>query len=213
MSIWVLIPVKPLVRAKSRLAGALSPEQRQQLAEYMFRHVLNVVRGVPQIMGTLVVSRDSKALAIAREYNARTVQESGQPELNAALTRATQVVASWGCQGVLVLPADLPLLTGEDVARMASLGIDAPSVVIATDQHGDGTNALLVRPPGYIEYAFGPGSFKRHVQLAQAAGAVVQEFKSDRLALDIDMPADLDSYNHLVRGVDYESSNLLNWQG
>ncbi len=204
MSVWVIIPVKPLNRAKSRLADALTPEQRQQLAETMMRHVLEVVRRVPQVYGTLLISRDQRALAIARDYNARTVQESGQPELNTALTRATQVIAGWGGEAVLVLPADLPLITPDDITKMIALSEDVPSVVIATDQHRDGTNALLVRPPGALDYAFGVGSFARHVERAKAIGATIQEFKSERLALDIDVPADLDVYNHLMRGMDFE---------
>jgi 2-phospho-L-lactate guanylyltransferase len=206
MSVWVIIPVKPLNRAKSRLSDVLAPEQRQQLAEMMFRHVLQVVRSVPQVIGTLVVSRDSKALAIAREYEARTVQESGSPELNTALTRATQVVMSWNGDAVLVLPADLPLINPVDVTDLIMLGQDMMSVVIATDQDEDGTNALLVRPPGLIEYAFGPGSFERHIQRAREVGIEPKIHRSDRLALDIDLPVDLDSYNHVMRGVDYEAS-------
>ncbi len=204
MSIWAIIPVKPLNRAKTRLSGVLQPEQRQQLAEMMFRHVLQVVRDVPQIIGTLVISRDTKALAIARDYKARTVQESGAPELNAALTRATQVVAGWRGEAVLVLPADLPLVTGEDISRIALLGSDPFSVVLSTDQNEDGTNALLMRPPGLMSYAFGPGSFRRHIQLAREAGIEPKVYRSDRLALDIDLPVDLDQYNHVVRGLDYE---------
>ncbi len=204
MSIWAIIPVKPLNRAKTRLSGVLNPEQRQQLAEMMFRHVLQVVREVPQVIGTLVISRDTKALAIAREYNARTVQESGAPELNAALTRATQVVAGWRGDAVLVLPADLPLVTAEDISSVVALGRDPFSVVIATDQEQDGTNALLIRPPGLIHFAFGPGSFHRHVQLAREAAVEPKVYRSDRLALDIDLPVDLDQYNHVVRGLDYE---------
>lgn len=204
MSIWAIIPVKPLNRAKTRLSGVLNPEQRQQLAEMMFRHVLQAVREVPQVIGTLVISRDTKALAIAREYNARTVQESGAPELNAALTRATQVVAGWRGDAVLVLPADLPLVTAEDISSVVALGNDPFSVVIATDQEQDGTNALLIRPPGLIHFAFGPGSFHRHVQLSREAGVEPKVYRSDRLALDIDLPVDLDQYNHVVRGLDYE---------
>ena len=74
MSIWIIIPVKPLNRAKSRLSHVLSPDQRQHLAENMLRHVLSVVHTVPQVMGTLVISRDSKALAVAREYNEQAPQ-------------------------------------------------------------------------------------------------------------------------------------------
>ncbi len=209
MCIWAIIPVKPLNRAKSRLAGVLEPDQRRFLAETMLRHVLETVHAVPQIIGTLVISRDTKVLAIAREYEARTVQESGAPELNTALLRATQVVMSWGCNATLVLPADLPLLAPEDITNILNRGRNVMSVVIATDQSEDGTNALFMRPPGLIPYAFGPGSYGRHVQLAQEANADVSIYWSDRLSLDIDLPADLDNYNHLVRGLDYEARNFL----
>ena len=165
----------------------------------MFRHVLEVVRGVPQIIGTLVISRDSKALAIAREYHARTVQETGTPELNSALTRATQVVAGWRGDSVLVLPADLPLVSSEDIVNIIGLGQGMPSVVLATDPNQDGTNALFMRPPGIIPYAFGTGSYQRHMTLATEAGAKVRTYRSERLALDIDVSGDLDIYRRLMR--------------
>lgn len=194
MSTWVIIPIKPLNRAKSRLTGVLSPEQREQLAESMFRHVLEVVQGLPQIVGTLVISRDSRALAIARDYGAKTVQETGTPELNNALTRATQAVASWGGKSVLVLPADLPLVTVEDLEHMLAMGRGIRTVVLATDRNADGTNALYMSPPGLIPYAYGPGSYQRHTQLARDAGAEVKTFSSDRLALDVDVQEDLTHY-------------------
>ncbi len=198
MSVWTIIPVKPLNRAKSRLAQVLSPDERQQLAEIMLRHVLDVVRSVPQVLGTLVISRDGRALAIAREYGARTVQESGAPQLNGALLRATQVVMRWKSSAVLILPADLPLIAAQDVACIIEMGQNERSVVIATDQHQDGTNALFVRPPGLIGYAYGPGSFQRHLELARAAGVDAQIYESERLLLDIDVPEDLHTYNELA---------------
>ncbi|MCE2489490.1 MAG: 2-phospho-L-lactate guanylyltransferase [Anaerolineae bacterium] len=194
MSTWAIVPVKPLRRAKSRLADVLSPEQRRLLAERMLRHVLQVVQTAPQILGTLVISRDSEALAIAREYDLRTVQEAGSPELNAALGRATQVVAGWGGDSVLVLPADLPLLEAKDLGALIDRGSEGPCVVIATDAQRDGTNALFMRPPGAIGFAYGEGSFSRHRQLAHAAGIRLREFHSSTLALDIDVAADLQQY-------------------
>jgi 2-phospho-L-lactate/phosphoenolpyruvate guanylyltransferase len=200
MSVWAIIPVKPLNRAKTRLSDVLSPEERRQLAESMFRHVLSVVRTVPQVLGTLVISRDQHALAIARDYGARTVQESSQSELNAALMRATQVVARWKGGAVMIIPADLPLIAAEDVAGMIDMGQKDQTMVIATDHHDDGTNALFIRPPGVIDYAYGVGSFHRHIELGRAAGADVKIYRSERLLLDIDVPADLQSYNQLARG-------------
>ncbi len=194
MSTWAIVPVKPLRRAKSRLADVLTPDQRRLLAERMLRHVLQVLRTVPQILGTLVISRDSQVLAIARGYGLRTVQEAGAPELNAALGRATQVVAEWGGDSVLVLPADLPLLEARDLGAMIDLGAGQPAVVITTDEQRDGTNALYMRPPGVIDYAYGKGSFARHCTLARAAGIPLREFHSTSLSLDIDVAADLEQY-------------------
>ena len=160
--------------------------------------MLTTVTATPQIAGTLVISRDTRALAIAREAGVHTVQESGAPELNNALMRATQVVAGWRSGAVLILPADLPLITPEDLTGMIELGQEARTVVIATDGRDDGTNAMLIRPPGLFTYAYGEGSFQRHVMLARAAGAEVKQYRSERLALDIDVPADLERYHYMT---------------
>lgn len=197
MSLWVIVPVKPFVRAKSRLSEVLAPEERSQLAEGLLRHVLGVVRQVPQVTGTLVISRDSKAHSVAREMGAYTVMESGTPELNSALMRATQVVASWKGGGVLILPADLPFIEPADVSTLVQMGKNMNTVVLATDEQGDGTNAMLVRPPGFIQYSYGPGSFRRHMAEAEAQGATVKIYESPRLALDIDLPEDLAKFRAL----------------
>ena len=202
MSLWVIIPVKPLGRAKSRLSEVLSPEERHALAERFLRQILRVVTAVQQVTGTLVISRDPQVLRIAREYGALTVQESGTPELNNALMRATQVVASWKGNAVLILPADLPLISAEDIVTMIGMSPKGESVVLASDQMGDGTNAMLVRPPGLFPYTYGTDSFQRHKKAAIDAGADVKIYDSHRVALDIDVPADLELYSQLVRDSD-----------
>jgi 2-phospho-L-lactate guanylyltransferase len=197
MSVWVIIPVKPLKLAKSRLAAVITPEQRQEFAQSLLRHTLEVVQSVPQVAGTLVISRDTKVLSIARDNKAYTVMESGAPELNAALMRATQVIAGWHAEAVLILPSDLPLLASEDVSGIIELGKGYNSIVIATDQHEDGTNAMMIRPPGMFPYAYGTGSYQRHIQLAKQAGASVKFYHSERLLLDVDLPEDLEKFIHM----------------
>lgn len=209
MSLWVIIPVKPLGRAKSRLSPVLSPDERRALAEGFLRRVLGVVRTVPQVAGTLVISRDSKALSIAREYGAHTVQESGAPELNNALMRATQVVARWKGGAVLILPADLPLIAAEDISAMIDMGRLGLTVVIASDQNEDGTNAMLIRPPGLIPYMYGANSFQRHRTAAAEAGADVKIYRSYRVELDIDMPEHLAIYHQLVRDSDESAVQII----
>lgn len=197
MSLWAIIPVKPLKNAKSRLTPVLSPDQRFELAQAMFRHVLSVTTAFQQVTGVLVISRDTKALAIAREMGAKTLQEGAMSNLNPALLRATMVVKSWRADSVLVLPADLPFVNTEDLRDMIRLAADR-SVVIATDRNRDGTNALLIRPPLAIGYDYGSGSYERHIRTARAAGLLIREVQSDRLSLDIDVPEDLREYQEIL---------------
>jgi 2-phospho-L-lactate guanylyltransferase len=184
--------------AKSRLASILTQDQREDLAMAMLRHVLKLLADSPDIAGVLTISRDPRVLAEARALGVRTVRESGTPELNASLTRATQISRTWGASATLVLPSDLPLLADEDVKQLVRLARAESMVVLTPDRIEDGTNALLMRPPALIDYSFGPASFNRHRQLAEAAGAHVEVYHSQRVSLDIDTRDDLAYYRAIA---------------
>ncbi len=209
MTVWTIIPVKPFNRAKSRLASVLSPAQRATLAEEMFRRVVTVARSVPQVSGCLVISRDSYVLSLARELGANTVAESGAPELNNALIRATEVIKSWGAGAVLILPADLPLLAATDITEVIKLGTEDRSVVLATDHDSDGTNVLFTRPPGMFPYHYGPDSLAKHRALAEQAGATVHLYRSERTMLDIDTALDIKRYEALTQQGTYDMPPLV----
>ncbi len=198
MSIWVIVPIKPLNRSKSRLAEVLDIKQRESLSREMLERTLDTLSKVQGIGGVIVVSRDTGALSLARRFHVQTLQESGAPELNASLTAATRVVASWNASGVLILASDIPLVQAGDIEAMLGLGKPPPVVVIATDRRREGTNAMLVRPPGLITYRFGEGSLNKHVAEAKAAGAEVHIYESTTVGLDVDIPADLDLYREML---------------
>ena len=122
MTLWAIVPVKPLRHGKSRLSEVLTPDERTDLNRRLLAHTLDTLTAIPEIEHVLVVSRDQSALALAREYGARTVQENGAPQLNVALTRATIVARNYATRGVLIVPADLPLITPEDVRLMLDRG-------------------------------------------------------------------------------------------
>jgi len=192
MTLWAIVPVKPLRRGKSRLAGALSDEQRTDLNRQLLANTVDTLSAMEEIEHVLVISRDPEALALAREHGARTVQEDGAPLLNVALTRATVIAQTFAAQGVLVLPADLPQIDPEDIRAMVAAAEEPPVVVIAPDHHNEGTNALLINPAGLIEYDFGPDSFDRHKKRAADAGAKLIICELSSLAHDVDVPDDLD---------------------
>ena len=192
MTFWAIVPVKPLRRGKSRLAGVLTEEERLDLNSQLLIHTVDTLKEISEIEHVLVVSRDQAALSLARAHGARTVQENGAPELNIALTRATIVAKRYATRGVLIIPSDLPLISQEDVYAMLELVKDPPVVIVVPDRKKEGTNALLVSPVGLIEYDYGPNSFERHCQRARQAGARLEICELPSLALDMDVPEDLE---------------------
>jgi len=192
MALWAIVPVKPLSRGKSRLAEVLNPDERTALNRRLLAHTIDTLSKISEIEQVLVISRDQAALSMARDHGARTVQENGAPKLNTALTRATVVAKNYATRGVLIIPADLPLLTPEDIYTMINKGNDPPVVVVAPDHRREGTNALLISPAGLIEYEFGPESFERHCERALSAGAKLEICELPSLALDMDLPEDLE---------------------
>lgn len=197
MTIWAIVPVKPLRRGKSRLAGTLSEDERAELNQTLLEHTLTTLSEMKEVEQVLVVSRDPQALKIAHNYGARTVREDGQPHLNTALTRASIIAQVYATRGVLVLPADLPLISREDILTLIDRSGKPPVVVIAPDRRGKGTNALLMSPAGLIEYDFGEDSFARHCERAKKAGARLEVVELPTLGLDLDLPEDLELVKNL----------------
>src|SRR5512138_1839606 len=102
-----IIPVKPLARAKSRLARALKAPTRAALVRSIFSRTLDVIAQVDRIAGVIVVSRDLTILELARQRNAITLMESDSG-LNPAITQAAHWAAQHHARAVLVIPVDLP---------------------------------------------------------------------------------------------------------
>ncbi len=59
------------------------------------------------------------------------------------------------------------------------------------DRHGDGTNVVALPTDLAFQFAYGPGSFRRHLAAAIAARHSVRVRRDPLLAADIDTPDDL----------------------
>lgn len=187
MNINIIIPIRPSEEGKSRLAGAMNPDARALLIERMFRHVLIVALDFAGPTRCHVVSRSPLFLGLAKKSGANLVHETGFG-LNESLTEAASGVSP--DLPVLAMHADLPFLTAGNLADLARTLRDA-DVIAASDHAGLGTNALLLRRPGLIPYAFGENSLARHRALAESNGLRFAQVTSPGLAMDIDEPADL----------------------
>lgn len=184
----VLVPLKPLADAKSRFRGAYDDDARAALVRAMLTDVLAAVRAAHNGPLLLVTSDDAYDDLAAR-FDARRLEDRGH-DYNSAVTAAlrSEVVRATGA--ALILPADLPRATADDVARV--LAALAAAEVVLVPAHDGGTGALGLRPPRAIAPAFGPGSAAAHREAARAAARRLEELDCPSLAFDVDTPTDLD---------------------
>jgi 2-phospho-L-lactate/phosphoenolpyruvate guanylyltransferase len=193
---FAIIPVKPLHRAKSRLARALKAPTRAALVRSIFSRTLDIIAQVERIDGVIVVSRDLTILELARQRNALALAES-ESGLNSAITQAAQWAARHHARAVIVIPVDLPLITAADLDAVIDRAQEERCMVIAPDRHEAGTNVLLAQPPEAIQFAYGASSFNVHRAQALERGLTVHEYRSPTTAFDIDVPDDLAWYRAL----------------
>jgi len=111
--------------------------------------------------------------------------------LNSAIEEATEWCMRQGADAVLVLPADIPMLSSEEVDRLVNLGNYRKQTIVLSSSYDGGTNALLQSPPNLIHVCFGARSFVKHIKEAQRKGVGVRVYYSTKVAADIDSAEDL----------------------
>jgi 2-phospho-L-lactate guanylyltransferase len=168
-----VVPMKSMDLAKGRLASVLDATGRHALARQMLEHVLATLREAG-LAGVQVASADD-----------------GTGDLNADVTAAARRVQEQGASELLLVMADLPYLAAADIAAMIEAGRTS-NIVIAEAKDG-GTNALLLRPPTVLQFAFATSrpSAAFHADHARNVGIEPTIVRRPGLARDIDTPDDL----------------------
>ena len=191
MSVWAIVPVKPFAQGKSRLAGVLTDAERIALNRSLFNHTLRSIQGARGVHQVCVISGDPEVLALATSSRAWALQEGTNSNLNRAIAQTTEFMLQNRACGVLIVPADLPLLNPASIEAMLERSSDPPVMVITPDSRGEGTNGLLLSPPLLTHYLFGAQSFRRHIELARQKGMRVEVWEDPCFSLDLDLPEDL----------------------
>jgi 2-phospho-L-lactate guanylyltransferase len=189
VTVFIIIPVKRLDNAKSRLSSLLTDDERKQFCLKMLEDVLETVKSTKHPHETVVVSNDPTVSKVAKNFDAAYLKER-KTGLNKSVSEAVDWCVERGAASVLVLPADIPLVTPNDLDRILMLGEKA-SVVISPSSSGKGTNALLLTPPNVSPTFYGPHSFQRHTKEAKKLKISCRRYRSPGLALDIDTIEDL----------------------
>ena len=187
----VLIPVKDLSRAKTRLAPFLSADERQRLALLMLEGTLGAVAGLDGALRKVVITSYAPAIALARSLNFELIEQTEQVSESHSVDAASAKLEADGVRGVLRVPLDLPLLQRGDLRRILEQADQGKQAVIVPSMHGTGTNGLYRSPPTLFPSYFGEGSLAKHVAAAQERTEHYVVFAMPSMALDIDDKDDL----------------------
>lgn len=189
---WSLVvPVKRLALAKTRLAG-VAGSHRRDLALAFALDTVSVALTCSWVSAVVVVTDEPDAARLLAHAGALVVADAPDAGLNPALAHGAAVAsrAQPGC-GVGGLSADLPALRADELAA-ALRRAPADRACFVRDAHGAGTTALLARRPGDFLPAFGPGSAAAHLAsgAVELAGPDMPDIAS--LRRDVDTAEDLE---------------------
>jgi 2-phospho-L-lactate guanylyltransferase len=165
---WTLVvPLKPLPRAKTRLAAALGEADRARLALAFAQDTVRAALACTRVNGVVVVTDDPHAAHELSALGARIVPDAPDAGLNPALSHGAQDVRARHPRAALAaLNADLPALRPEELGRVLDLAGRFPRAFLP-DAAGSGTTLLTARPGRALDPRFGPRSRARH----RASGA------------------------------------------
>jgi 2-phospho-L-lactate guanylyltransferase len=207
----ILVPVKDLARAKSRLAPLLSLPERRELAWRMLETVLRALAAAAEAFAAppfpatprlalrrVVVTSYAPAMELARALGFAVLEEARQVSESESVDAASATLAREGVTGVLRVPLDLPLLGAAHVTPLLQAIAEGaaaaqPLALLVPSRDRRGTNALYRSPPTLFPSRFGPDSLALHEQAARAAAPPgrVQVLPLDGFALDVDDPGDV----------------------
>ncbi len=192
----LVVPVKPLHRAKTRLRGAVDrgvgdPDAHAALALALAHDTVAAVRAARAVRRLLVVSSDPVVAAELAAVGVEVVPDVGGG-LNAALRHGAGLLRSRDRHAVVgALQADLPALRPEDLdgaAAAADAVLAARGArVFCADADGTGTTLLVAAAGVALDPRFGAGSAARH----RASGAVALDGPWPGLRRDVDTGDDL----------------------
>ncbi|MFF1305895.1 2-phospho-L-lactate guanylyltransferase [Streptomyces sp. NPDC058307] len=186
---WTLvIPLKPLARAKSRLSDTADDGVRPGLALAFAQDTVAAALACPAVGDVAVVTDDALAGRELAALGARIVSDEPRGGLNAALAHAAAVVRSTRPESALAaLNADLPALRPLELARVLDAAAQFPRAFLA-DAAAIGTTLLAARGDAELRPAFGPDSRARH----RASGAAELPLTEvDSVRQDVDTGEDL----------------------
>ena len=183
----VVLPLKALPKAKSRLAEVLTNSQRRELMLAMAQDVVAALLAWSDCRSLTIIQGPGwpPMLPVVSKLRVIREDESGEVDLNKMLTGGIEKLVG---ERYVVVFGDLPGLDAGDLKAL-STGFDNDKTVLCPDNQNVGTNALAFSAHNMPVFRFGSNSFREYGRNICSECCVVVE--SPGLSFDVDTPAGL----------------------
>jgi 2-phospho-L-lactate guanylyltransferase len=212
VAVDLVIPVKSLALAKSRLRGVAESSlgvttlSHPQLVLAVVLDTVTAARSAAGVRRILVVSSDPVVAAALADHGVDSTPDGADLGLNAALLAGADALRRQDPQArVAALQADLPALRPADLA--AALAEAGHHRAFCADRQGTGTTLLVAEAGQGLDPRFGPGSARAHAESA----AIALRAPLPSLRCDVDTPDDLAAAHRI--GVGPRTAALLGESG
>jgi 2-phospho-L-lactate guanylyltransferase len=185
---WALVPIKSLDQSKSRLGPVLTQDECADLSRAMLDDVLSAIAAASSINQIAILTDDLEVSARAQRDGYLVIKDDSA-ELCAALDNAATTLKSAGAETVVVIPGDIPTISGADIDRL--LAEHSGGLSLCSAYRDGGTNILVCSPPDALPFQYGTNSARRHLETAAAANLPARLVKRAAFSQDIDTPDDL----------------------
>jgi 2-phospho-L-lactate guanylyltransferase len=196
----VLVPVKPLARAKTRLRGAAgSPLAHARLALALARDTIAAASAAASVRRVVAICSDELVCGALARDGVQTISDEPDAGLNPALRHGEAVLRAGGpgpFAAIAALAGDLPALRPRELDEAIQAGLARGRRTFCADRSGTGTTLLLTSPQLPLDPRFGSGSAAAH----RASGARQLPGGWPGLRCDVDTMADLAVADHLGLG-------------
>ena len=193
---YLIIPIKSFKNSKNRLKPNLDDEARIEFCKRMALDVLNVIKNCNNFDKIIIITKEKNDLSELTNDKIYFLEDDEEKGINEAIKLAIEAYNINEKDSILVLHADIPLITEDDLNLISEKANSSlRTAVIVPSKRKDGTNALLLKPPNVIKLQFGKNSFEKHLKsLEKLQDLKVITIENENISLDIDTFQDLTDF-------------------
>jgi 2-phospho-L-lactate guanylyltransferase len=157
----------------------------------MLEEILYTISISPQIEKIIIVTKEEKAIEIAKKFNTIIIIDEKEESVNSAVSLADKYLLENGFDASIVFPQDIPFIKTQDIDFMLNYKTPPNFAIIVPSRRFDGTNALVRMPIDLMETHYDEDSYKIHMNTAKEHTLNVAMVFVKRIMWDVDNAEDL----------------------